>query len=125
WAPRSRGPCGSFVALLAVRHPGEPRSFPHPAADRPSRHAAPGLARRNVLHYTSSGAHPSPVADGYMVRHTGASAELHAIADDDAAGDACVGRHDAVATDADVVGDLHLIVDLGVFTNRGVVKGAA
>src|SRR5690606_16088928 len=43
--------------------------------------------------------------------------------DHDAAGDAGMRGHDAVSPHADVVGDLHQVVDLGVLTDRGVVEG--
>ena len=60
-----------------------------------------------------------------MIGHPCATPKLCAVSDIYAAGNASVGGHNAVASHADVVGDLHQVVDFRILPDHGVIIGPA
>ena len=58
-----------------------------------------------------------------MIGDAGLAAKLAAIPDRHTAGNAGLARDDAVPADADVVGDLHQVIDLGILADDGVLVG--
>src|SRR5580700_78102 len=89
------------------------------------RRAAPGLARRDVVHHARSRHHLRPGADRDVIGHPGLGAELHAVAYNRRAGQADLAAQHTASPQVDVVADLNLVIDLGVLADDGVLPGPA
>src|SRR5580765_6896343 len=90
------GALRAILSPLAAGLPGHPGGVPQPLPHRPRRHAAPGLACRDVLHHAGGRGDPRAGADVHVIGDPGAAAELNAIAHIDATGYPGVGRHHTI-----------------------------
>ena len=82
------------------------------------------LARLDVADYAALADEPHTVANREVAHHPHLPADQHEVADPGTARDAGLGRDHGAAPDADVVGDLHQIVDAAALADHGIGAGS-
>src|SRR4051794_21392339 len=114
------------VALLAgLGEPAQHRDLAQGFRHRLRRIATPDLACRHVVHESTSGGKLGSRPDGQMVGEADTATHGDVVTDDDGTGDTRKPRYNAIATDANIVGDLNQIVDLGPLADDRVGHRAA
>ena len=103
---------------------GEPGRVSKPACQGPRRQACPGLARGNVLQNAAPGREPGAGPDMDMIPHARAPSAHNSISDHRGARYSRMRRKNAVSPNDHIVRDLDQIIDLGVFTDHRIFKGA-
>src|SRR4029077_4894219 len=84
----------------------------------------PLLARRYIGHHAALRPDNRAFADRHVVGKPDLSGQNHVVLDDNTTGDAALRDNDAMATDRNIVSDLHQVVDLGTLADHGIAIGA-
>ena len=114
-----------FRGRLASCQPRQMRALAVPLSDRHGGRAAVGPARLDIAGHAGLAGEPDAVADRAVIRNAHLARDLNEFTDPRAAGERALGRNHATPPDADVVGDLHQIVDPASLGDHGVRAGSA
>src|SRR5437899_5501249 len=118
----------SALSFALLARPGQPAQHCDLASGfrhRLRRIASPDLARRHVAHESTSRRKLGSRTDGQMISQADTATHRDVVADDDGTRNTRKPGYNAIAADANIVGDLHQIVDLGALSDDGVGHRAA
>src|SRR4051794_28421599 len=102
-----------FIPAGPFREARERRQFTEPRTNRLCWRAAPSAAGGDIAIDVGRPCDLRTLSDPQVTDHTDLTAENHVILQSGRARNSHTGNDDAVASDHDVMGDLHQVIDLG------------